>query len=152
MRAFEKKELERKEAQSARRKQHKIFVLCLLGAIAMTVALFFLTSCRARVETVYVDKVKTEYRDVVRIDSVYNRDTVSMYMAGDTVFKEVIKWRERWQLRVDSFTRVDSVPYAVEVVREVNRLTPWQHRQIVGFWIAVGLIGIGIALKIKRIV
>ena len=150
MRAFEKKELERKEAQSARRKQHKTFVLCLLGAIAMTTALFFLTSCRAR--TVYVDKVKTEYRDVVRIDSVYNRDTVAMYIAGDTVFKEVTKWRERWRLRVDSFTRVDSVPYAVEVVREVNRLTPWQHRQIVGFWIAVGLIGIGIALKIKRIV
>lgn len=152
MRAFEKKELERKEAQSARRKQHKIFVLCLLGAIAMTVALFFLTSCRARVETVYVDKVKTEYRDVVRIDSVYNRDTVSMYMAGDTVFKEVIKWRERWQLRIDSFTRVDSVPYAVEVVREVNRLTPWQKKQITGFWVAVGLIGIGVVLKIKRFV
>lgn len=148
MRTFEKKELERK----ARRKQHKIFVLCLLGAIAMTAALFFLTSCRAHVETVYVDKVKTEYRDVVRVDSVYNRDTVAMYIAGDTVFKEVTKWRERWRLRVDSFTRVDSVPYAVEVVREVNRLTPWQHRQIVGFWIAVGLIGIGIALKIKRIV
>lgn len=148
MRAFEKKELERKEAQSARRKQHKTFVLCLLGAIAMTAALFFLTSCRAR--TVYVDKVKTEYRDVVRIDSVYNRDTVAMHIAGDTVFKEVIKWRERWQLRIDSFTRVDSVPYAV--VREVNRLTPWQHRQIVGFWIAVGLIGIGVVLKIKRIV
>lgn len=150
MRSFEKKELERKEAQSARRRQHKIFVLCLLGAIAMTTALFFLTSCRTR--TVYVDKVKTEYRDVVRIDSVYNRDTVSMYMAGDTVYKDVIKWRERWQLRIDSFTRVDSVPYAVEVVREVNRLTPWQHRQIVGFWIAVGLIGIGVVLKIKRIV
>lgn len=152
MRTFEKKELERKEAQSARRKQHKIFVLCLLGAIAMTVALFFLTSCRARVETVYVDKVKTEYRDVVRIDSVYNRDTVAMYMAGDTVFKEVIKWRERWQLRIDSFTRVDSVPYAVEVVREVNRLTPWQKKQIAGFWVVVGLISIGIVLKLKRIV
>ena len=150
MRSFEKKELERKEAQSARRKQHKIFVLCLLGAIAMTTALFFLTSCRAR--TVYVDKVKTEYRDVVRIDSVYNRDTVAMYMAGDTIFKEVIKWRERWQLRIDSFTRVDSVPYAVEVVREVNRLTPWQKKQIAGFWIAVGLIGVGVVLKIKRIV
>ena len=50
MRSFEKKELERKEAQSARRKQHKIFVLCLLGAVAMTAALFFLTSCRSRVE------------------------------------------------------------------------------------------------------
>lgn len=150
MRSFEKKELERKEAQSARRKQHKIFVLCLLGAIAMTTALFFLTSCRAR--TVYVDKVKTEYRDVVRVDSVYNRDTVAIRLSGDTVYKDIIKWRERWQLRIDSFTRVDSVPYAVEVVREVNRLTPWQHRQIVGFWVALGAIGIGIALKIKRIV
>lgn len=150
MRSFEKKELERKEAQSARRKQHKIFVLCLLGAVAMTAALFFLTSCRAR--TVYVDKVKTEYRDVVRIDSVYNRDTVAIRLSGDTVYKDVIKWRERWQLRIDSFTRVDSVPYAVEVVREVNRLTPWQKKQIAGFWVAVGLIGIGIVLKLKRIV
>ena len=152
MRSFEKKELERKEAQSARRKQHKIFVLCLLGAVAMTAALFFLTSCRSRVETVYVDKVKTEYRDVVRIDSVYNRDTVAIRLSGDTVYKDIIKWRERWQLRIDSFTRVDSVPYAVEVVREVNRLTPWQKKQIAGFWVAVDLIGIGIALKIKRIV
>ena len=99
---------------------------------------------------VYVDKVKTEYRDVVRIDSVYNRDTVAIRLSGDTVYKDVIKWRERWQLRIDSFTRVDSVPYAVEVVREVNRLTAWQKKQIAGFWIAVGLIGIGIALKLKR--
>lgn len=152
MRAFEKKELERKEAQSARRKQHKTFILCLLGAIAMTVALFFLTSCRARVETVYVDKVKTEYRDVVRIDSVYNRDTVAIRLSGDTVYKDVIKWRERWQLRIDSFTRVDSVPYAVEVVREVNRLTPWQKKQIVGFWVVVGLVSVGLVLKIKGIV
>ena len=152
MRAFEKKELDRKEAQSARKKQHKAFVLCLLGAIAMTAALFFLTSCRARVETVYVDKVKTEYRDVVRIDSVYNRDTVAIRLSGDTVYKDVIKWRERWQLRIDSFTRVDSVPYAVEVVREVNRLTPWQKKQIVGFWVVVGLVSVGLVLKIKGIV
>lgn len=149
MRAFEKKELERKEAQSARRKQHKIFVLCLLGAIVMTTALFFLTSCRSRVETVYVDKVKTEYRDVVRIDSVYNRDTVAIRLSGDTVYKDIIKWRERWQLRIDSFTRVDSVPYAVEVVREVNRLTAWQHRQIVGFWVALGAIGIWAAWRLR---
>lgn len=143
MRAFEKKEFERK----ALRKQHKIFVLCLLGAVAMTTALFFLTSCRAR--TVYVDKVKTEYRDVVRIDSVYNRDTVAIRLSGDTVYKDVIKWRERWKLRIDSFTRVDSVPYAVEVVREVNRLTAWQHRQIVGFWVALGAIGIWAAWRLR---
>ena len=153
MRTFEKRELELKEAKARRKSDTKKFIGCLAAAVVMVSVLAVLFGgCKARVQTVYVDKVKTEYKERVRVDSVYNRDTVNMWLAGDTVFKEVTKWRERWQLRVDSFTRVDSIPYTVEVVKEVNRLTPWQHRQIVGFWIALGVIAVAVALKIKKVV
>lgn len=150
MRTFEKKELELKEAKARRKSEIKKFIGCLAAAVVMVAVLTVLFGgCKARVQTVYVDKVKTEYKERVRVDSVYNRDTVNMWLAGDTVFKEVTKWRERWQLRVDSFTRVDSIPYTVEVVKEVNRLTPWQHRQIVGFWIVLGVIAVAVALKLR---
>lgn len=148
-----RKELELKETKARRKSEIKKFIGCLAAAVAMVAVLAVLFGgCKARVQTVYVDKVKTEYKERVRVDSVYNRDTVNMWLAGDTVFKEVTKWRERWQLRVDSFTRVDSVPYTVEVVKEVNRLTTWQHRQIVGFWIALGVIAVAVVLKLKRFV
>ena len=102
-----------------------IFRLILLIPLLAILSLF--TGCKTKTVLVPVEKVKIEYRDRLRIDSVYNRDTVNIYERNDTVYLQTIKWRERFKFDTVSVVKVDSIPYKVEVVKEVNKLTKWQR-------------------------
>ena len=114
---------------------------------------FFLSGCKTRtiVKPVEVEKIKIEYRDRVILDSIYNRDTTLIYMRSDTVFKDVIKWRTSFKNITDSIVKIDSIPYAVEVVKEINVLTKWQKWRLQALNIIGGLIGIFGAFKIGRL-
>lgn len=120
------------------------FVILLLGLI-----LFFATGCRS-VQPVIVERVKIEYKDILRVDSVYNRDTVQIYGRNDTIFKDVIKWRERFRVDTVSVVRIDSIPYPVEVIQEVNKLTKWQRWRLTLLNIIGGLTAVYIAFRIGR--
>ena len=77
-----------------------------------------------------VETVRTEYRDrvteSVRIDTVALRDSVAVYINGDTV--RITRYRDRWRDRVilkrDTLSQVKTdsiaVPYPVE-----RSLTRW---------------------------
>ena len=110
--------------------------------------LFFATGCRS-VQPVIVERVKIEYRDRLRIDSVYNRDTVQIYGRNDTIFKDVIRWRERFKFDTVSVVRVDSIPYPVEVVKEVNKLTKWQRWRLNALNIIALVVVAYVAIKIR---
>jgi hypothetical protein len=110
---------------------------------------FLLTGCKTETVLVPVEKVKIEYRDRLRIDSVYNRDTVNIYERGDTVYLQTIKWRERFKFDTVSVVRVDSIPYPVEVVREINKLTKWQKFRLNALNILVLIIAAYLFIKIK---
>ena len=58
--------------------------IILLIPLLLVLSLF--TGCKIKTVLVPVDRVKIEYRDRLRVDSVYNRDTVNIYERGDTVF------------------------------------------------------------------
>lgn len=111
--------------------------------------LFFATGCRS-VQPVIVERIKIEYKDRLRVDSIYNRDTVQIYGRNDTVFKDIIKWRERFRLDTVSVVRIDSIPYPVEVIREVNKLTKWQRWRLTILNIIGGLIIVHIAFRVGR--
>ena len=123
----------------------------IIWAIILTLGLilFFATGCRS-VQPVIVERVKIEYRDRLRIDSIYNRDTVQIYGRNDTVFKDVIRWRERFRVDTVSVVKIDSIPYPVEVIQEVNRLTKWQMLRLTILNIIGGLIIVYIAFRIGR--
>jgi hypothetical protein len=108
-----------------------------------------LTGCKAETVLVPVEKVKIEYRDRLRIDSVYNRDTVNIYERGDTVYLQTIKWRERFKFDTVIVVRTDSIPYPVEVVREVNVLTKWQRLRLNALNIIVLVIVAYVVIKIR---
>ena len=110
---------------------------------------FLLTGCKAKTVLVPVEKVKIEYRDRLRIDSVYNRDTVNIYEHGDTVYLQTIKWRERFKFDTVIVVRTDSIPYPVEVVREINKLTKWQKFRLNALNILVLIIAAYLFIKIK---
>ena len=126
----------------------KLIYICIL-----TLFTFVFTGCKTRtiVNPVEVDRIKIEYRDRLILDSIYNRDTTLIYMRSDTVFKDVIKWRTSLKVRTDSIVKVDSIPYTVEVIKEVNVLTKWQKWRLQALNILAGLIGIFGAFKIGRV-
>ena len=107
------------------------------------------TGCKSKTVLVPVEKVKIEYRDRLRVDSVYNRDTVSIYERGDTVYFHTIKWRERFKFDTVSVVRVDSIPYPVEVIQEVNKLTKWQRLRLNALNIIAIIIVGYVIIKIK---
>ena len=111
--------------------------------------IFLLTGCKTKTVLVPVKETKTEYRDRLRVDSVYNRDTVQIYGRNDTIFKDIIKWRERFKIDTVSVVRVDSIPYKVEVVKEVNKLTKWQKLRLNTLNILVLIIAAYLFIKIK---
>jgi hypothetical protein len=124
----------------------RIFILIPLLAI-----LSVFTGCKTKTVLVPVEKVKIEYRDRLRVDSVYNRDTVNIYERGDTVYLQTIKWRERFKFDTVSVVRVDSIPYPVEVVREVNVLTKWQRLRLNALNIIAIIIVCYVIIKIRTL-
>ena len=122
--------------------------LFLLIAVSLILSVF--TACKTKTVLVPVDKVKIEYRDRLRVDSIYNRDTVQIYGRNDTIFKDVIRWRERFRLDTVSVVRIDSIPYPVEVIQEVNKLTKWQRWRLTILNIIGGLTAVYVAFRVGR--
>lgn len=108
--------------------------------IYLIVALVFLAGCR----TQYVPIIEKhiEYRDRLSVDSIYNSDTTYYYLNQDTIILETIKWRNRYQLITDSVVRVDSIPYPVEVIEYVNKLTKWQSQRLMALNILIAILGL----------
>lgn len=122
-----------------------------------TIILFILivfTACKIKEIFVPVIETKIEYKDKLRVDCVYNRDTLYLFTKNDTVYLQSVKWRERFRRDTVSVVKVDSIPYKVEVVKEVNILTKWQQIRLKALNIIVLIIiltlGIYIFLKVKR--
>lgn len=76
-----------------------------------------ITECRDRVV------VKTD--SFLKTDSVYVHDSVSVYIKGDTVFKDKyqLRYKDRYIVRNRSDTLVvrDSIPYKVEVRKQRSK-------------------------------
>lgn len=120
-----------------------LYIILLMLAIC-------LTSCR-NIKDVPVETVKTEYktRDSIRFDSIYEHDSIFLFVKGDTVYKEKYRYKYRYLTinKTDTVMLTDSVqiPYPVE-----KQLTRWQQMKIeLGGW-AVGVIVIlSIVLMLK---
>lgn len=108
-----------------------------------------ISGCKPKQILVPVTETKIEFRERFRVDSVYNRDTLMLFSQNDTVYLQSIKWRERFRIDTISVVKVDSIPYAVEVVKEVNRLTKWQQIRLSALNILIAIIVIYVIIKIK---
>lgn len=108
---------------------------------------FFLGSCKTYIpvpeyHNVYVEKHDT----LVTRDSIYQKDSVYMWMQGDTIWKEKfsILYKDRWRDKIvyrDSI-RVDSVRVPMPVVTE--RKMRWQDK--------AAYIGLGIVISLVIII
>ena len=110
--------------------KHKGEYILLAAVAAFLLIVGMLTSCRTQyvpvpeIHTMTVEKHDT----LLRLDSIFQRDSVIMRMQGDTVYKEkyIIRYRDRIVGKTvyrDS-VKVDSVrvPYPVE-----RKLNAWER-------------------------
>ena len=124
----------------------KIITIVIFGLV-----IAILYGCKTRTIIQEVERIKIEYKDRLRVDSIYNSDTTLIYSKSDTVHFETIKWRNKYQFIRDSVLLVDSIPYPVEVVEYVNVLTKWQKWRLQILNILGGLIAVYGAFKIGKL-
>ncbi len=126
-----------------------LFILALL-----IIATLCIISCKT-IKEIPVETIRTEieYKDRLQIDSVYIKDSIYVRQSNDTIY--VDKWQYKWIYKelIDTayICHTDSVPYTVEVVKEVNRLSDFQRNCIWGFWILLVGIIVVIVLKIRKL-
>lgn len=118
----------------------------LLVITAVALIGYALTSCSPKVRVVPVERTRVEWRDHLRLDSVYVHDSIYLTekQAGDTIYKvkEVYRWRDRWRIDTINTGRIDSVR-VTEVVEVPAKLTAWQSMRLKAF---APLLAIALAL------
>lgn len=136
----------------------------------ITLMLAALCSCARRTAAVVERasvRTDTLYQVKHSTDTIIYRDTVNTLVSGDTVLREVIRWRLRYRDRIDTLYKASTdsvrvpVPYEVvkekivpkEVVREVEKKLNWWQRTAIWtggvFWL---IFAVGIILSVIRIV
>lgn len=107
-------------------------------------ALVTLCGCSPRVVEHIVRQSDTTYVDRLRVDSLYQRDSIFVREKGDTVYIYNERVRDRWHYQRDTtaVVRVDSVVVEKPIpVYTTQPLTKWQNAKIRAFWYLVaGLI------------
>ena len=121
-----------------------------LKIILIALLLLIISGCKTKEVLVPTEKTVVEYRDQLRIDSVYNRDTLYLFTKNDTVYLQSIKWRERFKVDTVRYEKIDSIPYFVEVVKEVNVLTKWQKIRLRLLNVIILVIAVYVIIRIKR--
>lgn len=122
----------------------------LLYIILLTLAIC-VVSCRT--QYIPVETVRTEYktRDSIRIDSIYQQDSVYVLVKEDTVYQYKYKYLYKYQYlnRTDTVIKIDSVQVPYPVEKQLNR---WQSIKMeLGGW-AFGLVIAFVLIIIGRIV
>lgn len=90
-----------------------------------------LSACKSSVAIVERVRVDTTYISKVQRDSIYLHDSVAVRqeIKGETIYAYVDRWHTQYKyiVRTDTLTRarVDSIPYPVEIVRQVPRHRAW---------------------------
>lgn len=120
--------------------------VCKMKKILFLLITFLLVGCKTYIpvpkyHNVYVEKHDT----LVTRDSIYQKDSVYMWMQGDTIFKEKysVLYKDRWRDKIvyrDSI-RVDSVRVPMPVVTNKMR---WQDK--------AAYIGLGLVISLVIIV
>ena len=116
--------------------KHIIVLLALCALIAGCTTTKYVPIEHHTIDTLRITKYQR--------DSIYVHDSTLIRENGDTVLIERwhTQWRDRWQQDTLYKSKTDSIPYPVEVVKEVPaELTWWQQARIhvggVVIWLAL---------------
>lgn len=120
--------------------------------LLFVLVLLFFVSCT---KTLYVpvENTKIEYQDkiVESKDSIYLKDSVIIFIKGDTVFKNRYKTKLVYKERIDTFTyiKVDTISKPVIIEKEKKIDFVQQTINYISYFALIILIGILIFYFIK---
>lgn len=112
-----------------------IIVMIIYIISACVIALIF-CGCTST-KYIPVETVRDVYHnttDTIR-DSVSHTVYVNQYVKGDTIYNDRIEYlyKDRWKVHDSIVILRDSIPYPVEVIKEVEiPVTPWHNYLIIG--------------------
>lgn len=122
-----------------------------MRALVYILLLTLLMSCKS-IEYVPVESIRIEYRtrDSIRVDSIYQHDSVYVAIRGDTVYQYKYKYLYKYQYinKTDTVIKTDSiqVPYPIE-----KKLSRYQKLKIeLGGWV-FGIAIVSIILLLIKI-
>lgn len=122
--------------------------------LSFTLSLVLL-SCSTRHQVIPLESSTSSKSESMHYlqDTLHLVDSVVLYQQGDTVRLREVRYRDRYIYRRDTLTIRDTVrtevPVEVEVVREVNRLSPLQK----GFmWLGVLALALALITLAKRFI
>ena len=121
--------------------------------IYIPILLIILSSCQS-VKYIPIEKTRTEYktREITQRDSIFQKDSIYMFIKGDTIHKTEVKYKFRniTVHKTDTIFKTDSIPIPYPAEKQ---LTKWQSVKIeLGGW-AFGIIiivGIGLSYQLIR--
>lgn len=109
--------------------------LQVVGVVGTTIVAMLVCLLMGSCTTTKYVQMPEYHNDTVRVtqyqrDSIYMRDSILVRQQGDTV--TIDRWhtqyRDRWHTDTIYKSRVDSVPYRIEVVRELREPLSWWER------------------------
>lgn len=108
-------------------------------AAAFIVALF-LCCAGCKTQTVVVPEIRelVTHDTITRVDSVYRAHYIRE--KGDTVFVTDTVLKYAFKDKVQIVNKTDSVPYPVEIVKEVRKRNGYDRFVSWGFWVLVVLL------------
>lgn len=130
------------------RKERKAVVWMVIYIVSACLIALAFTSCKTKYVT--VEKVRDVYHNVTDTirDSIKHVVKVKEYIKGDTVYQDRVEYlyKDRWRTHDSIIIQKDSIPYPVEVIKEVEKqVTPWYDWMLIG-----GLLTVVLYLLIKR--
>lgn len=120
--------------------------------LLFVLVLLFFVSCT---KTLYVpvENTKIEYQDKIieSKDSIYLKDSIIIFIKGDTVFKDRYKTKLVYKERIDTFTyiKVDTISKPVIIEKEKKIGFVQQTINYISYFALIILIGILIFYFIK---
>lgn len=128
--------------------------LIVIAVMAVMILLsLLLTGCKTQQPTI-VEKVvtNTEYVDRHHYDSIFNDRIVYVDRGSDTIktFEKIVECR--YKVLTDSIEvlKVDSIPYEVEHIVEVNKMNSHQRTMYWLGWVAVLIVGLRLFWKVYK--
>ena len=118
----------------------------------MVIIILALPSCKS-VEAITSDThnlsliAHSSHHDTVVLrDSIFVRE----YMAGDTIYRDRIQYRDRWRTHIvhDTILRTDSIVQVIEPPPE-RYIPPFYKRCTIIFWILIAGVAVYIILRIR---
>ena len=117
------------------KERHAIIGMVIYIISACIIALIF-CGCTTT-KYIPVETVRDVYHstaDTIR-DSISHTVYVNQYVRGDTVYNDRVEYiyKDRWRVHDSIVIQRDSIPYPVEVIKEVEiPVTPWHNYLIIG--------------------